>query len=237
MIDYLALLTGAYEKGKLSHAYLLSGNDNAGKEKLVQNFTTFLLGEDPSKTLANTVRIRPEKDEITIGQIRALKKQLSLSAWGTLYKIGIIELADTMNQEAQSAFLKLLEEPRGNVLLLLQVSHPALLLDTICSRAQELKMYTFGEPKRSDASLLAKLTASSIAERFAFAERVSQDQKILQKTLLNLQRELRLQFLKELGQGVTSTLRILYIFQEVLIALRQTTINGRFAMERILIEL
>lgn len=237
MIDYLQSLKNAHEQGKLSHAYLLSGNDSVKKGELVLNFTTFLLGSENAKILANITKISPVKNEITIGQIRGLKKQLSLSAWGTSYKIGVIEHAETMNQEAQSAFLKLLEEPKGNVLLFLLVSHPALLLDTICSRTQELRMHQFKDAKDGGTNLLTKLQGCSLAERFAFAERESQDQEVLQETLINLQREVRLQFLREVQQGTTSLLRVLRVFQEVLVALRQTTVNGRFAMERILIEL
>jgi DNA polymerase III delta prime subunit len=234
---HLKALKRAHEKEKLAHAYLLSGNDVAGKESLIQEFITFLLGPKKAGILANVVEVSPQKDEITIGQIRRLKEQLSLSAWASPYKIGIIRLAETMNQEAQSAFLKLLEEPRGNVLLFLVVQHPALLLDTIRSRTQELKMYRFDKSGEKRTNLLSKLRGSSIAERFSFAQRQSQDQKALYETLVNLQQEARLQFLKELHEGTLSSLNVLRTLKEVLLALRQTNVNGRLAIERILLEL
>ena len=236
MKDYFTLLARAHEKGKLSHAYLLSGNDEEKKEQLLTKFIALVLGTQKPKIQANVVEINPEKDEITIGQIRRLKKQLSLSAWDAPCKIGIIRNAELMNQEAQSAFLKLLEEPRGNVFLFLTVLHPALLLDTICSRAQELRMYQFGKANEN-TNLLAKLQRFSIGERFYFAERESYDQKAVYKTLVSLQEEMRLQLLGELRLGVVSSLRALRNMQKVLIALRQTNVNARFAMERVLLEL
>ena len=236
-MNHLAALKRAHKKGKLAHAYLLSGNDEAGKEQLIQEFIPFLLGPQKAGILANVVEVSPQKDEITIGQIRKLKERLSLSAWNAPYKIGLIRQAESMNQEAQSAFLKLLEEPSGNVLLFLVVLHPALLLDTICSRSQELRMYRFQKSDKERTHVLVKLQRSSIAERFAFAQRQSQDQKVLYETLVNLQWEMRLQFLKELRKGTLSSLNTLRIFQEVLVALRQTKVNGRFAIERILLEL
>ena len=236
-MNHLAALKRAHKKGKLAHAYLLSGNDEAGKEQLIQEFIPFLLGPQKAGILANVVEVSPQKDEITIGQIRKLKERLSLSAWNAPYKIGLIRQAESMNQEAQSAFLKLLEEPSGNVLLFLVVLHPALLLDTICSRSQELRMYRFQKSDKERTHVLVKLQRSSIAERFAFAQRQSQDQKVLYETLVNLQWEMRLQFLKELRKGMLSSLNTLRIFQEVLVALRQTKVNGRFAIERILLEL
>ena len=247
-MNHLAALKRAHKKGKLAHAYLLSGNDEAGKEQLIQEFIPFLLGPQKAGILANVVEVSPQKvassatprrggDEITIGQIRKLKERLSLSAWNAPYKIGLIRQAESMNQEAQSAFLKLLEEPSGNVLLFLVVLHPALLLDTICSRSQELRMYRFQKSDKERTHVLVKLQRSSIAERFAFAQRQSQDQKVLYETLVNLQWEMRLQFLKELRKGMLSSLNTLRTFQEVLVALRQTKVNGRFAIERILLEL
>ena len=237
MKDYFALLTRAYKREKLSHAYLLSGNDETKKEQLLKKFISLTLGTQNSRIQANVIEIAPDKDEITIGQIRKLKRQLSLSAWDAPYKIGIIRNAELMNQEAQSAFLKLLEEPKENVFLFLTVLHPALLLDTICSRVQELRMYQFNKEDDMNIDLLTKLQQLSLAERFAFAQRESQDKKVLHQTLIRLQKEMRFQFLQELSSGAALSLNALRSMQEALIALRQTNVNARFAMERVLLEL
>jgi len=236
-MNHLEALKRAHQKGKLAHAYLLSGNDTAGKERVIQGFVAFLLG--PQKTNAHTdvLILTPEKDEIVIGQIRKLKERLSLSAWASPYKIGIIMSADRMNQEAQSAFLKLLEEPSGNTLLFLEAQHSSLLLDTIRSRTQELCLYRFEEQREQKTNLLFKLQKSSLAERFAFAQRESQDPKLLYETLLRLEQEARLELLHQLRYGKAGSLKILRVFQEVLTALRQTQVNTRFAAERILLEL
>ena len=237
MKDYFAVLTRAYKREKLSHAYLLSGNDETKKEQLLKKFISLTLGTQNSRIQANVIEIAPDKDEITIGQIRKLKRQLSLSAWDAPYKIGIIRNAELMNQEAQSAFLKLLEEPKENVFLFLTVLHPALLLDTICSRVQELRMYQFNKEDDMNIDLLTKLQQFSLAERFAFAQRESQDKKVLHQTLIRLQKEMRFQFLQELSSGAALSLNALRGMQEALIALRQTNVSGRLAMERVLLEI
>jgi len=52
----------------------------------------------------------------------------------------VVDDADSMNEEAQNALLKALEEPpRGSVLVLVS-SRPDRLLDTIVSRCQELRL-------------------------------------------------------------------------------------------------
>jgi DNA polymerase-3 subunit delta' len=53
-------------------------------------------------------------------------------------KIGIIYDADRMNDEAQNALLKTLEEPPRDTLLILASGNPAALLPTTLSRCQEL---------------------------------------------------------------------------------------------------
>jgi DNA polymerase-3 subunit delta' len=53
-------------------------------------------------------------------------------------KIGIIYDADRMNDEAQNALLKTLEEPPRDTLLILASGNPAALLPTTLSRGQEL---------------------------------------------------------------------------------------------------
>ena len=237
MIDHLTYLKTAQAQGKLAHAYLLSGNDTAGKERVIQGFVAFLLGSQKARAHGDVVILSPEKDEITIGQIRKLKEQLSLSAWALPYKIGIVKAAERMNQEAQSAFLKLLEEPKGRTLLFLEAQHSSLLLDTIRSRTQELRLWRFEEPHAKKTDLLLKLQNSSFEERFAFAQKESQDPKILYETLLRVEREARLQFLEQLRNGKAGSLTLLHVLKDVLSALQQTQVNRRLSADRILLEL
>ncbi|MBO4632056.1 MAG: DNA polymerase III subunit [Lentisphaeria bacterium] len=62
----------------------------------------------------------------------------SVSASG--WKIGVIQEADTMNESAQNAFLKTLEEPPGKCLFLLTTGRISALLPTIRSRCQILSL-------------------------------------------------------------------------------------------------
>ena len=62
----------------------------------------------------------------------------SVSASG--WKIGVIQEADTMNESAQNAFLKTLEEPPGKCLFVLTTGRPSALLPTIRSRCQLLSL-------------------------------------------------------------------------------------------------
>ncbi len=77
---------------------------------------------------------------IGVNEIRLLKKRMSLKAFEGRFKVVIIWGADKMNGSAANSFLKLLEEPPDNTVLILTTIDAADLLPTIRSRCQTLLM-------------------------------------------------------------------------------------------------
>lgn len=84
------------------------------------------------------VRVTPEKGEIRVAEIRAVEEALSFRPYEGKYKVVIIDDADTMNQSAANAFLKTLEEPPDESLLILVASHANRLPETIRSRCSRI---------------------------------------------------------------------------------------------------
>lgn len=82
--------------------------------------------------------LAPENGQIKVETIRDLGKSLSYKAFEGKWKIVIIDNADTLNQSAANAFLKTLEEPPDQSLLMLISSVPELILSTIRSRCQRI---------------------------------------------------------------------------------------------------
>ncbi len=82
--------------------------------------------------------LAPENGQIKVETIRNLGKSLSYKAFEGKWKIVIIDNADTLNQSAANAFLKTLEEPPDQSLLMLISSVPELILSTIRSRCQRI---------------------------------------------------------------------------------------------------
>ncbi|MCF7858453.1 MAG: DNA polymerase III subunit delta' [Candidatus Cloacimonetes bacterium] len=78
---------------------------------------------------------------IRIASIRMLEHRIQLSPNEGNYKIAIIEHADLMNVQAANAFLKTLEEPPEDTIIILTTSKPNSLLPTILSRCQNLNFY------------------------------------------------------------------------------------------------
>ncbi len=78
---------------------------------------------------------------IRIASIRMLEHRIQLSPNEGNYKICIIEHADAMTIQAANAFLKTLEEPPEDTIIILTTSKPNSLLPTIISRCQQLPFY------------------------------------------------------------------------------------------------
>lgn len=161
----LHALKRAKKSGTLAHAYLIvSTNADYRREfpKLLsclavcatpqedgapccqcENCTKVLEELYPdSYTLAPTSKAREiviGKDTSDIDSLRWFEAQFHLSASSSCgWKIGIVQEADTMNESAQNAFLKTLEEPPGKCFFLLTTGRASRLLPTIRSRCQIL---------------------------------------------------------------------------------------------------
>ncbi len=78
------------------------------------------------------------KTEIRIASIRLLEHKISLTPSEGTYKVYIIEDSDKMNKRAANAFLKTLEEPPVDTVIILTSSKPESLLPTIISRCQRI---------------------------------------------------------------------------------------------------
>ncbi len=78
----------------------------------------------------------PRAFNIKISSIRDIKKFLSLSYSDIKYRLIIVSRAHLMNEEAQNALLKSLEEPPEGVLFILTTPFPSLLRETIISRCR-----------------------------------------------------------------------------------------------------
>jgi DNA polymerase-3 subunit delta' len=81
----------------------------------------------------------PRATEIQVGQIRELRISMSRSMGIGKKRVVIMSEADTMNQQAQNAFLKTLEEPHANTMLILTSSNPHRFYPTVLSRCQDVR--------------------------------------------------------------------------------------------------
>lgn len=132
----LNYLKKSIEKDKISHAYLFAGPEKSGKKEMALWFVKRLGCQYPDIT---RISVSKEKEEISIDQIRELRRYLSLSSHSSPYKVAIIDGAEKMKAQAANALLKTLEEPKGNTVLILLTNILSTLPDTIISRCEEIR--------------------------------------------------------------------------------------------------
>ncbi len=133
-------LQGMVKSNKVPHAMLFCGEEKLGKKTTAFEFLKLFLGENVSKH-PDFVFVEPMENEIQISQIRDLNWKLSLRSFSGGKKAVIINRAHLMNQEAQNCFLKTLEEPKGNTVIILVSEYPSQILPTIRSRIQKIKFF------------------------------------------------------------------------------------------------
>ncbi len=148
------LLKLALEKDRLSHAYLFTGPRGVGKSTTAWAFLFHLFCKNSRKnpcgecsackklekeTHPDIFKIAPEKQEITIKQIREINSFIRYRPVEGEYKIIFLENAEKMNPEASNALLKSLEEPPSFVIFFLITENFTRLLPTIISRSQVVR--------------------------------------------------------------------------------------------------
>src|SRR5207248_414743 len=84
------------------------------------------------------IRLESKSRVITIEQMRDLMQTVHLKPTVAAFKFGMIVAADRLNVQAANAFLKTLEEPPPNSVLVLLSSEPQRILETILSRCLRL---------------------------------------------------------------------------------------------------
>lgn len=158
----VAILTRALANNALAHALLFSGEEGIGKKATAQALAAAVqcreqgaaggcghcnscrkaaAGNHPDVHLETA-----EGDEIKIDQIRQIQADLSLRPFEGESKVLIVDGAERMNSAAANAFLKTLEEPPGESLIILVSAMPHSLLPTIRSRCQEIKFQPLARP-------------------------------------------------------------------------------------------
>ncbi len=171
----LAKMEEARQRGRLAHAYLVTGAAGAGKQAFAARLAARLLSFPETESLEETVRhqvfvVRPASvsRRIRNEQIHDVQEKLRLSTGGRL-KIIVIVDADRMNEQAQNTFLRTLEEPPPDSLILLLSARPETLLTTILSRCIELGLHAPAwqepEPNSRAGRLLAHLARFGTLEK------------------------------------------------------------------------
>ncbi len=150
-------IQNAIASNKVSHAYIINGERNAGKEFIARIFAMTLQcekgGTEPcnechsckqalSHNQPDIIYISHEKpNSIGVEDIRGqINNDIGIKPYSSPRKIYIMNEGEKMTPQAQNALLKTLEEPPEYAVILILTDNVEALLPTIISRCVVLNM-------------------------------------------------------------------------------------------------
>ena len=182
-------LQNALRTGRISQAYLISGEKGAGKMKLALAFAAALLcgqkeerdgnaepcgkchsciqiqsGNHPDVVIVTNERagISSKTGVLGVQLARFVQSDAQVKPYSGPYKIYIIPNAENLNQQAQNALLKTLEDPPAYAVFLLLARNTSVFLPTVLSRCVSLRLHPAPEKE-----LVKALKAAGVSETAA----------------------------------------------------------------------
>ena len=155
----IGYLKASLENNRISHAYIFSGPDGAGKRIAAINFAKALNCDnvksgEPCDQCHSCKKIDSSKHPdihisgpaeehgaVKIEDIRAVIKDAYLKPFEAKKKVYIIEAAQELKHEAANALLKTLEEPPADSVIILLTENIKALFHTIVSRSQVVRFF------------------------------------------------------------------------------------------------
>ena len=216
--ELVGYMRTAAAKEEFSHAYIFEGEKGMGKLFLAKEFAKMILccgkTSEEEKQLVkkqvdngnspDIIYVEPDKASgISVEEIRSkIVAKSDIFPYGK-YKVYIVKEAERMNEQAQNALLKTIEEPPEYVIIILLSANKNRLLPTIRSRCVTLDI----KPISSDiiknylikhynvvdyvADMAAKFSAGNVgrAVRYASDEDFLEMKNVVVNILRNLDRE------------------------------------------------
>ncbi len=212
-----------------AHAYVFSGPEQVGKRTAALEFAAALNCESDSKpcrecrpcrdTLASRHtdvelvepgsicddsehRDHADSRDLRICQIRRLERILTLSPYSGRRRVAIVDAADTLRTEAANAFLKTLEEPPANTVIILLVEREEYLPETVLSRCQRLTFRRVERRTIQEALIFRGAAAENADQIAAVAEgRLGWALRVLDDPSLVAERSVVLETVQRLAHG------------------------------------
>ena len=178
------ILSNFIRQKHIPHAFIFSGHDGIGKTLLGRAFVnekykSDLGGEIPLAEMdmlakgehPDVIRIDPKPNALKIGQILEVAEFFRTKPVFMKGKCLIVGAAHTMTKEAANSFLKFLEEPPPDALILLCTEYIDDMLDTVLSRCSIVRFSLLS--KEETEGVIRKLHPELPPDDFKFIRHYS----------------------------------------------------------------
>ena len=224
----VAAFEDALARGRLHHAWLLTGPEGVGKAGFAWRAAARLLGarsfdppdDDPALRLMTAgshpdfLMLEREEEKgalrrvISVDQARRLPEFFSKAPAIGRHRVAIIDAADDLNPNGANALLKTLEEPSARGVILLVSHAPGRLLPTIRSRCRRLAFAPWPEAAIAEVlrahgqdPALAAMAEGSPGRALALAQQGVNEVDAQAEALLGATGAARLQAMQALVDG------------------------------------
>ena len=156
------ILSNDISQGRVSHAYAFVGPNGIGKKMLAREFAKKLLQVDDLDVAIDykqISRIEGKKNILREQIRREIVDDVYIAPARGDYKVYVVDNADFLNEEAQNALLKTLEEPPSYVCIILITENLQKFLPTIISR---VKQVTFSKLSDNDIKKYCNINSLNI---------------------------------------------------------------------------
>jgi DNA polymerase III subunit delta' len=203
-LDILKILERDIVNNSLANFYVFSGPVGLGKFSLAKSFAENIFLNNNSELIGkdNILDVSPdffliEKEEgkknISIEQVRNLISKMSLSSFLNSYKVVIIKGGEDLNQSSANALLKLLEEFKSKMVIIMTTDDISQIPKTIVSRARlfnfSLASFDFVydilindfKLKPSEAKNIAKVSGGRISLAYSLIDNIEEYTEVIKE--------------------------------------------------------
>lgn len=226
--DIAAHLKMALEQKKISHAYIFSGEEGCGKLFTANIFAAALQCDNPEQSPCTKCKsclqassfnhpdikyVTHDKTVISVDDVRnQINSDIGIKPYVGPYKVYIVDEAEKMNEAAQNAILKTIEEPPEYAVILLLTNQKNVFLQTIRSRCvtldfktvpkEKIKKYLMEQIKIPDyrAEIAAEFASGNLGKAIRFAE--SDEFIEIKQNIVHLMKYILETGVSQIGQAV-----------------------------------
>lgn len=155
--DIIKHFKASIESGRISHAYIICGEEDSGKKSLANAFVKTLECEEGGLEPCNSCKaciqvesgshpdvvtvLHSSARTIGVNEVREqLINDIEIKPYSGRYKIYIVPDAQLLTNEAQNALLKTIEEPPEYAVIILLATTVEKFLPTVISRCMVLNL-------------------------------------------------------------------------------------------------